>query len=71
MAPEVVRVVKAHEAAMGCVMFGWLPEGRSESAPCAAGRAGVTSLPRVLVPRVADGIDLARVISAGSRRPAR
>lgn len=36
------------------VMFGWLWEGRDESAQRAAGWAGVMSLPRVLVPR-SDG----------------
>jgi beta-fructofuranosidase len=37
------------------IMFGWLWEGREESAQRAAGWAGVMSLPRVLVPRT-DGV---------------
>ena len=36
------------------IMFGWLWEGRDESAQHAAGWAGVMSLPRVLLPR-SDG----------------
>lgn len=36
------------------VMFGWLREGRDQSAQRAAGWAGVMSLPRVLLPR-SDG----------------
>jgi beta-fructofuranosidase len=36
------------------IMFGWIWEGRDQSAQIAAGWAGVMSLPRVLVPR-SDG----------------
>jgi beta-fructofuranosidase len=37
------------------IMFGWLWEGRDQSAQRAAGWAGVMSLPRVLLPR-SDGV---------------
>ncbi len=37
------------------IMFGWLWEGRAETAQRAAGWAGVMSLPRVLLPR-SDGV---------------